>query len=169
MATSDYEESFVEGEPDLRPPEEEALEELDDETLLEQELDDEDVLEQDVEDDVLEESLEELDAKEGGDDPEIELVRLDGNADSDETNGTPLELDDVEASLDVILAERIAGDLRDDEEDGGGTVAVDTEYPDGNEVVPRQPDEFVCLGCFLLKRRELLKDPERRLCRDCVA
>ena len=54
------EEHFTEGEPDLEPPEELAVGELDDEAMLEEELDNEDLLEQDVDEDVLEVTLEDL-------------------------------------------------------------------------------------------------------------
>jgi len=54
------EEHFTEGEPDLEPPEELAVGELDDETMLEEDLDNEDVLEEDVDEDVLEVTLEHL-------------------------------------------------------------------------------------------------------------
>jgi hypothetical protein len=54
------EEPFINGEPALRPPEEGAIGELDDETILEQDLDNDDLSEDDVDVDLLEESIEEL-------------------------------------------------------------------------------------------------------------
>lgn len=54
------EDHFTEGEPDLEPPEELALSELDDETLLEEELDNDDIAEEDVDDVTLELTLEDL-------------------------------------------------------------------------------------------------------------
>jgi hypothetical protein len=54
------EEHFTEGEPDLEAPEELALVELDEDTLLEEDLDNEDVAEDDVDDVVLTLTLEDL-------------------------------------------------------------------------------------------------------------
>jgi len=54
------EQHFSEGEPDLEPPEELAIGELDDESMLEEELDNEDLLEEDVDDDLLTVTLEDL-------------------------------------------------------------------------------------------------------------
>ena len=40
---------------------------------------------------------------------------------------------------------------------------------EGSErVLPKQPDEFVCSSCFLVKHSSQLADPEKGLCRDCV-
>jgi hypothetical protein len=54
------EEHFTEGEPDLEPPEEMALGELDEEQLIGEELDNEDISEEDVDEDTLEVTLEYL-------------------------------------------------------------------------------------------------------------
>jgi hypothetical protein len=59
-----HEEPLINGEPALRPPEEGAIEELDDETILEQDLDNDDLSEDDVDVDLLEESIEELELSE---------------------------------------------------------------------------------------------------------
>jgi hypothetical protein len=73
----------------------------------------------------------------------------------------------VEASLDVILKERLV--VVDDEDDD------DEEAPEGEDradspmkVLPKQPGEFVCQSCFLVKHPSQLADRERMLCRDCV-
>ena len=51
--------------------------------------------------------------------------------------------------------------------DGTGTDADDRG--DGNlRVLPKQPGEFVCRSCFLVKSESQLADPARMLCRDCV-
>lgn len=73
--------------------------------------------------------------------------------------------DDVEASLDVILKERLVVDDDDDEYE-----ATDAEdRADGAlRILPRQPGEFVCQSCFLVKHEGQLADHERMLCRDCV-
>jgi hypothetical protein len=35
-------------------------------------------------------------------------------------------------------------------------------------VLPKQPGEFVCQSCFLVKHPSQLADPKAQLCRDCV-
>lgn len=77
--------------------------------------------------------------------------------------------EDEEAPLDRILAQRTAT-WRPEEEENTGAGLWRTLDLEAEPVViaPRQPDEFVCSGCFLLKRQELLADPGRRLCRDCA-
>ena len=35
-------------------------------------------------------------------------------------------------------------------------------------VLPKQPDEFVCRSCFLVKHPSQLADKKSMLCRDCV-
>ncbi len=71
--------------------------------------------------------------------------------------------DEVESALDDILRERfVVADLNqsDEEDDEGGDTLV--------RVRPRQPDEFVCQSCFLLKGMSQLADSEKMFCRDCV-
>jgi hypothetical protein len=90
----------------------------------------------------------------------------DGAAET-ETDDDELLADEVEASLDVILAERLRGedseadeDLEDDEEDAPNQLAT---------VIPvRRPDEFLCQSCFLLKPPGQLADADHQLCRDCA-
>jgi hypothetical protein len=73
--------------------------------------------------------------------------------------------EDVEASLDVILKERLV--VEDEVEDDELTDADDrTEASE--RVLPKQPDEFVCRSCFLVKHASQLADKKRGLCRDCV-
>jgi hypothetical protein len=92
----------------------------------------------------------------------------DGAAEAD-TDDDELLADEVEASLDVILAERLRGDDTESDE-----VEVDDEEDEGlpNQlatVIPvRQPDEFLCQSCFLLKPPGQLADPAHQLCRDCA-
>ncbi len=84
-----------------------------------------------------------------------------------ETDDDDLLADEVEASLDVILAERLRGEdseadeeLEDDEEDAPNQLAT---------VIPvRRPDEFLCQSCFLLKPPGQLADADHQLCRDCA-
>ncbi|MGH9069757.1 MAG: DUF4193 family protein [Acidimicrobiales bacterium] len=84
--------------------------------------------------------------------------------DDDDDDDEEPEDDDVEASLDVILKERLVV-RQDDDED-----APDTEdrSEGATKVLPKQPDEFVCQSCFLVKHPSQLADPVRGLCRDCV-
>jgi hypothetical protein len=84
-----------------------------------------------------------------------------GEEDEDEE----AEDEDVEASLDVILKERLV--VEDEVEDDEPTDAEDrTEATE--RVLPKQPDEFVCKSCFLVKHASQLADKRRGLCRDCV-
>jgi hypothetical protein len=75
--------------------------------------------------------------------------------------------DDVEASLDVILKERLV--VPDDEDDEGDETPEVEDRGDGSgRVLPKQPGEFVCQSCFLVKNQTQLADRKRKLCRDCV-
>ena len=74
--------------------------------------------------------------------------------------------EDVEASLDTILKERlVVEEVEDDEE----TPEPEDRSGDGVErVLPKQPGEFVCRSCFLVKHGNQLADKKKMLCRDCV-
>ncbi len=74
--------------------------------------------------------------------------------------------DDVEASLDVILKEKLV--VADEEADEEPPDQEDRVESSVNRVLPKQPDEFVCTSCFLVKHPSQLADGERQLCRDCV-
>jgi len=87
--------------------------------------------------------------------------------DEEDDDDEEADSDDVEASLDVILKERMV--VPDDEEDD------DEDAPDGDDrpdsplkVLPKQPGEFVCQSCFLVKHPSQLADRDAMLCRDCV-
>jgi uncharacterized protein DUF4193 len=179
------EQHFTEGEPDIEPPEELCVSEVDDVALLEEELDNEDVLEQDVEEDVLEETLEDLVHHGDGDDDEddgesavpVGLLVTEQDEDEDvDVEGS----DEVEEALDVVLEHRlVAFDERagaspdgDDEDElppenlvatNGSSEAVRP----ADEVRPCGPDEFTCRSCFLVRSRELLADEVAMTCRDC--
>jgi hypothetical protein len=73
--------------------------------------------------------------------------------------------EDVEASLDVILKERLV--VEEEPEDDEPTDAEDRSEAT-ERVLPKQPDEFVCRSCFLVKHASQLADRKRGLCRDCV-
>ncbi|HVC68012.1 MAG TPA: DUF4193 family protein [Acidimicrobiales bacterium] len=74
--------------------------------------------------------------------------------------------EDVEASLDTILKERlVVEEVEDDEE----APEPEDRSGDGVErVLPKQPGEFVCRSCFLVKHGNQLADKKKMLCRDCV-
>jgi hypothetical protein len=92
------------------------------------------------------------------------VVEKSGEAEDEEEEEEP-EDEDVEASLDVILKERLV--VEDEPEDEEATDQEDKS--EGNErVLPKQPDEFVCRSCFLVKHPSQLADKKKMLCRDCV-
>src|ERR687891_352569 len=101
------------------------------------------------------------------DELEEDLAEPEELDEDEEEDDDELSEDDVEASLDEILKERlVVGDEEEDEEE---------ETPDPEErgdpvgkVLPKQPDEFVCQNCFLVKHPSQLADAKRQLCRDCV-
>ena len=131
-----------------------AAEEIDDDMDLEEELDDE--LDEDLDD--------ELDGD--GDDEEDgeEIPVADVRSTEEEDEDIP-DADDVEASLDVILKEKLV--VEDETEEEGAPEVEDRG--DGNErVLPKQSDEFVCTSCFLVKSANQLADKKKKLCRDCV-
>lgn len=86
--------------------------------------------------------------------------------DDDEDDEEEPEDEDVEASLDVILKERLV--VVDDEEEDEETPDTDDRAESAVKVLPKQPDEFVCQSCFLVKHPSQLADPRRMLCRDCL-
>lgn len=188
------EQQFFEGEPDLEPPEELAVSELDEDAVLEEEIDNEDVLEEDVDDDVLTTTLEHL-VHLGDDDGDGGLLRRrekDGvvGTDDDEDDDDSLDslevgdLEDLEESLDRLLEERLALDDESrsafDDADGGPSdgqgvwITMRVVGAGGPGVIeeipgPCRPDEFVCRGCFLVRSTVQLADPLSRLCRDCAS
>ena len=92
------------------------------------------------------------------------VVEKSGDGDDEEEEEEPDD-EDVEASLDVILKERLV--VEDEPEDEEATDQEDKT--EGNErVLPKQPDEFVCRSCFLVKHPSQLADQKKMLCRDCV-
>jgi len=183
---------FSEGEPDLEPPEELAVGELDDDMVLEEQLDNEDVLEQDVDDELLTVTLEDM--AHADDDEEVEVdgvltligddggdeVADHGGGDEDERLEV-LEVDDLEdleESLDLLLSQRFAA--LDDDGTRPGATGHDQEADEqgqrpGAEAgalcapSPCGPDEFVCQGCFLVRLRSQVADERRMLCLDCTS
>jgi hypothetical protein len=88
-----------------------------------------------------------------------------GEESEDEDEEEPDD-EDVEASLDTILKERLVVEEPEDDED---TPEPEDRTADGVErVLPKQPGEFVCRSCFLVKHPNQLADRKKMLCRDCV-
>jgi hypothetical protein len=110
----------------------------------------------DLEDAVIEDADEELEVVDSA------AVK---KAESDDDDDDVPDADDVEASLDVILKERlVVEDEPEDEE-----VADADDRAEGVErVLPKQSDEFVCTSCFLVKHANQRADPKKDVCRDCV-
>ena len=169
--------NFVDDAMAEEPPvggDEEAFEgDLDDIDLSEEDLDEDDIGlgEDDLGDDDLgDDDL----GDEIGDDVIVEddnvevgapVVPTTGEEDEDDDEDV-LDPDDVEASLDVILKDRLV--IEEIEID-------DDDVPDSGDpsesasvVVPKRPDEFVCQSCFLVKHPSQLADKKLTLCRDCV-
>jgi len=198
------EDHYTEGELDLEAPEELALGELDDDAMLEEELDNDDVNEEDVDEVVLEMTLEELvhsgdseddrspDPGAGSGHSELQVHEIDVRPAGERVNGShgsqPLpdddeetedlevaELEDLEESLDRILADRLAGDTEaegEPEEDelspnGALPVILAPAGGDWNGASTCRHDEFVCSSCFLVRKRVQLSETSRGVCRDC--
>ena len=129
---------------------------------LDEDLGDE--LDEDLGDELDEEDVEEEEG-EGGATARAE--RSTEEAEVEDEDEDEIDEEDVEASLDVILKERlvVVDDEPDDDEEG---TDVDDRTETGERVLPKQPDEFVCRSCFLVKHPSQLADNTMMLCRDCV-
>jgi hypothetical protein len=163
-------EHFTEGEPDLEPPEELAVLEVDEETLLEEELDTRADLEEEVDAEVLESSLDHL-VHDGDDDDGVGVNAggdLAGDAASLVTDDLEIEdLEDREESLDRILREKLAGD--EEREDDLHELDIDTLATAAEiKVSSCGADEFVCSSCFLVRNRTQRAGASGWLCHDCA-
>ncbi len=140
------------------------MEEIELEEELDGDLDDDFGDDEDDSSEEDESSEDDGDDEEGGDDVEgVEIPS--GTNPAKDDDDVHLGEDDVEASLDIILKEKLVVDEETDEEGG----AEPEPTGDGTEQVqPRQADEFVCKSCFLVKSTNQLADPAAGLCRDCV-
>ena len=139
-------------------------EDLEDEDLEEDALDlDEDAIEGSKSDEVVDEDDDDDDSD------AAPAPKKTGEGEEDDDEPDP---DDVEADLDTILKDRIAAneDEDEEEEEEEEVPTRNTEKPaEGpNRVTPRQPGEFVCTSCFLVKQNTQLADPANDLCDDCV-
>jgi hypothetical protein len=174
-------EHFTEGEPDLEPPEELAVAEIDEESLLEEDLESQVDLEDEVDEDVLETSLDHLvhDADDDDADDEDDVATssapvalgavVSGDADLDDLEIEDLE--DREESLDRLLAEKLAGDEESLEpQDDTDDIDVPDDGAVGATGVPVPscgPDEFVCPSCFLVRHVAQRVGASGSLCHDC--
>ncbi|MEO6121144.1 MAG: DUF4193 family protein [Acidimicrobiales bacterium] len=95
----------------------------------------------------------------------VAAVAAAGEEEEDDDDEDDTDEDDVEASLDVILKEKLVVADEDDEDDAGDG---EDRAEISTKVLPPQPDEFLCVSCLLLKRPSQLANPRGPLCRDCV-
>jgi len=176
----------VAGPDNLEDIDDEVLEELDAEAdlvdpeadLVDPEdvvdIDDFDALEDDeAEDDVLVVVVPEEAVVEAEADGEVIVATAVGaerpataEAEAEEEDEEEPEDEDVEASLDVILKERLV--VEDEPEDDDEPTDAEDRSEISERVLPKQADEFVCRSCFLVKHSSQLADKRKRLCRDCV-
>jgi hypothetical protein len=144
---------------------------LDDEVEEPEDLDEEDL--EDLDEDVLVDDEDDAlvdDDEEDDDAVEVPVGTAKETAegeDDDDEDDDDLEPDDVEASLDEILKERLVV-VEDEDEDDEEAPDTDDRAEATTKVLPKQPDEFVCQSCFLVKHPSQLADPKRQYCRDCV-
>lgn len=92
-------------------------------------------------------------------------------AEEEETNST--EEGGVETSLEELLQRKDRRAATDEEDDEEALLEAMDEREGRSEsltvkVIPPQPTEFTCRGCFLLKHRSQLADKRKNLCRDCA-
>jgi hypothetical protein len=157
-------------------PDGDDLEELSEDELLEDDdLDDDiDVDDLDGEDDLGIDELDDDDVVLGEvlDEVPVGIVVVAEAAvdveDVTEEEDDELDDDEVEAGLDVILKERLVVADEDEDEEEEDTVDTDDRGDGTTRVLPKQPGEFVCQSCFLVKNETQLADPKRQYCRDCV-
>jgi hypothetical protein len=135
----------------------ELVDDLDDPLAADDDLDE--VIVDDLVDD------DEGEGEEEGDDDVIDAAEHAAEDADDDDDDEPDE-EDVEASLDVILKERLV--VVDDEPDDEEATDVEDRSEMSERVLPKQPDEFVCRSCFLVKHPSQLADQDKMLCRDCV-
>jgi hypothetical protein len=156
MPTNDLDDELLDESEDMPEDlDEEDLDELEDEDEVE-DLDDDD-------DSDVTEIDEEADTGE-----DVQLRTTTREDDDEEEEEEDEDTDDVEASLDVILKERLVVEDEEDEEDDEEVGDVDERGDSPLRVLPKQPGEFVCQSCFLVKHPSQLADEAHMLCRDCV-
>ena len=95
---------------------------------------------------------------------------------AEEADEEPPPTEEVESSLDELLAKRekseseAAEDTPAEEEviPATSTGREDRVETLSVKVVPQQPTEFTCRNCFLVKHRSQLANKRKMLCRDCA-
>ena len=160
---------------DVAEPEElddDELEDLADDELLEEELDEDDLgeeLDEDEDDELvgdLEVEEEGEQAAEGDAATEVAVAPTPVTGEEGEEEEEEVDDEDVEASLDEILKERLV--VEEEEVEDEEVAEPDDRSEIAERVLPKQPDEFVCSSCFLVKHASQLADPDKGMCRDCV-
>jgi hypothetical protein len=145
-----------------------ADDELIDEDLADPLVDDDDLVD-DLVDDELVDDIVEVDPVA---DPSAKVVvpapapAATATADEAEEEDDEVDDEDVEASLDEILKERLV--VEEEEVEDEEVAEPDDRSEISERVLPKQPDEFVCSSCFLVKNASQLADSDKGLCRDCV-
>jgi len=132
------------------------LDELEEDDLGDDELDDDATVVDDADEAVV--------PKDGAAAPAAAATDEDEDEEEDDE---VLDPDDVEASLDVILKDRLVVEDEEEEEDEEPPDPAESAEGTGR-IMPRRPGEFVCQSCFLVKHPSQLEDPKRMFCRDCV-
>lgn len=87
----------------------------------------------------------------------------------DEEEDALVEPEDAEASLEEMVAK--APDTVDLEEEEESVLDLTREERLESlsiRAAPKQPNEFVCASCHLVKHNSQLADRKNQLCRDCV-
>ncbi len=136
----------------------EDLDEADLEDLDEDDLIDEEVLDDDADLAVLDDEDEVVEVP-------VAVVPDEDEDDDDEEEPEP---DEIEATLDEILKERLVVVDEEDDDEEEETSDTDDRGDAVGKVLPKQPGEFVCQSCFLVKHPSQLADAGRMWCRDCV-
>lgn len=128
---------------------------------LDEDFDDDDILVDDIDEhDDIDKMLEV-----GAIEPKPAVLRSEEDEEEEEEEE---EEEDVEASLDDILKERLVVLDEDEEEEEEELEDSDYRSDIALRVLPKQPDEFVCQSCFLVKNRSQLADKDKLFCRDCI-
>lgn len=97
---------------------------------------------------------------------ETEEVDLE-EKETEEVETEPAEEEEIESSLEELLARKAETPA---EEEESLLELTPEEHVESLSIraTPRQPNEFVCSNCRLVKHNSQLADRKRQLCRDCV-
>jgi hypothetical protein len=99
----------------------------------------------------------------------VDEIEEPGDEDEDEEeDGVPVVADD-EASFDEFLSKaKETTDVDEEEESLLDLTREERLESLSIRAAPKQPNEFICTSCRLVKHESQLADPQRELCRDCV-